>query len=167
MSHSYSLNHLHVVFSTKDRQKLIEPAMRPKLWSRLLCCQRSLQHPCRNADPHARVTGYPYLGLPPHPSSSQNGVGFKATRRKTGVPDEPVFGLAGWKPAASHTVIVSERRNLPGVERSKMRSCPLLTVQWPAAAASALRQLAVPSSSANRPRKPLSLPACRSCTYPA
>jgi hypothetical protein len=30
MSHSYSQNHLHIVFSTKDRQKLIEPAMRPK-----------------------------------------------------------------------------------------------------------------------------------------
>jgi REP-associated tyrosine transposase len=33
MSHSYSQNHLHIVFSTKDRQKLIEPAMQPKLWS--------------------------------------------------------------------------------------------------------------------------------------
>jgi putative transposase len=33
MSHSYSQNHLHIVFSTKDRQKLIEPVMRPKLWS--------------------------------------------------------------------------------------------------------------------------------------
>jgi len=33
MSHSYSQNHLHIVFSTKDRQKLIEPAMQPKLWA--------------------------------------------------------------------------------------------------------------------------------------
>ncbi|HEY1528774.1 MAG TPA: hypothetical protein VGH51_21330 [Candidatus Angelobacter sp.] len=33
MSHSYSQNHLHIVFSTKDRQKLIEPALRPNLWS--------------------------------------------------------------------------------------------------------------------------------------
>src|SRR5689334_2129269 len=33
MSHSYSQNHLHIVFSTKDRQKLIEPTMQPKLWS--------------------------------------------------------------------------------------------------------------------------------------
>ena len=33
MSHSYSQNYLHIVFSTKDRQKLIAPAMRPKLWS--------------------------------------------------------------------------------------------------------------------------------------
>ena len=33
MSHSYSQNHLHIVFSTKNRQKLIEPAMQPKLWS--------------------------------------------------------------------------------------------------------------------------------------
>jgi putative transposase len=33
MSHSYSQNHLHIVFSTKDRQKLIKPAMQPKLWS--------------------------------------------------------------------------------------------------------------------------------------
>jgi putative transposase len=33
MSHSYSQNHLHIVFSTKDRQKIIRPAMQPKLWS--------------------------------------------------------------------------------------------------------------------------------------
>jgi putative transposase len=33
LSHSYSQNHLHVVFSTKDRQKLIAPTMRPKLWA--------------------------------------------------------------------------------------------------------------------------------------
>jgi hypothetical protein len=33
LSHSYSQNHLHVIFSTKDRQKLIAPAMRPRLWS--------------------------------------------------------------------------------------------------------------------------------------
>ena len=33
MSHSYSQNHLHVVFSTKERQKLIAPQMQPKLWS--------------------------------------------------------------------------------------------------------------------------------------
>jgi REP element-mobilizing transposase RayT len=33
MSHSYSQNHLHIVFSTKDREKLIAPAMQPKLWS--------------------------------------------------------------------------------------------------------------------------------------
>ncbi len=33
MSHSYSQNHLHVVFSTKERAKLIEQKMQPKLWS--------------------------------------------------------------------------------------------------------------------------------------
>jgi putative transposase len=33
MSHSYSQNHLHIVFSTKDRQKLLAPTMQPKLWS--------------------------------------------------------------------------------------------------------------------------------------
>ena len=33
MSHSYSQNHLHVVFSTKDRTKLIDQAMQPKLWA--------------------------------------------------------------------------------------------------------------------------------------
>ncbi len=33
MSHSYSQNHLHVVFSTKERQKLITLQMQPKLWS--------------------------------------------------------------------------------------------------------------------------------------
>jgi putative transposase len=33
MSHTYSQNHLHVVFSTKDRRKLIDQRMQPKLWS--------------------------------------------------------------------------------------------------------------------------------------
>jgi REP-associated tyrosine transposase len=33
MSHSYSENHLHIVFSTKGRQKLIDQEMQPKLWS--------------------------------------------------------------------------------------------------------------------------------------
>jgi len=33
MSHSYSQNTIHVVFSTKDRAKLIAPAMQPKLWA--------------------------------------------------------------------------------------------------------------------------------------
>jgi len=33
MSHSYSQNHLHVVFSTKERQKLISQQMQPKLWA--------------------------------------------------------------------------------------------------------------------------------------
>ncbi len=33
VSHSYSQNHLHVVFSTQGRQKLIHRSMQPKLWS--------------------------------------------------------------------------------------------------------------------------------------
>ena len=33
MSHTYSQNHIHVVFSTKERQKLIPPRMQPKLWA--------------------------------------------------------------------------------------------------------------------------------------
>jgi putative transposase len=35
MSHSYAQNHLHVVFSTKERRKLIEKQVQPKLWSYL------------------------------------------------------------------------------------------------------------------------------------
>jgi len=35
VSHSYSQNYLHLVFSTKERQKLISPQMQPKLWSYL------------------------------------------------------------------------------------------------------------------------------------
>ena len=34
---------------------------------------------------------------------------MKAARRKIGVPDEPVVGLAGWKFVALQTVIVSDR----------------------------------------------------------
>ena len=33
MSHTFSQNYLHVVFSTKERRKLIAPPMQPKLWA--------------------------------------------------------------------------------------------------------------------------------------
>ena len=33
MSHTYAQNHLHVVFSTKERRKLIDVSMQPKLWA--------------------------------------------------------------------------------------------------------------------------------------
>jgi len=33
MSHTYSQNYLHVVFSNKERRKLIAPSMQPKLWA--------------------------------------------------------------------------------------------------------------------------------------
>ena len=35
MSHSYAQNHLHLVFSTKDRQKLISKEFQPRLWAYL------------------------------------------------------------------------------------------------------------------------------------
>ena len=33
MPHTYSQNYLHVVFSTKERRKLITKEFQPKLWS--------------------------------------------------------------------------------------------------------------------------------------
>src|SRR5215472_16655486 len=33
MSHSYAQNHVHLVFSTKDRQKLIAKSLQRKLWA--------------------------------------------------------------------------------------------------------------------------------------
>jgi hypothetical protein len=33
MAHSYSQNHIHLVFSTKDRAKLISKELQPKLWA--------------------------------------------------------------------------------------------------------------------------------------
>ena len=33
MSHTYSQNVLHVIFSTKDRQKIISPEFQPRLWA--------------------------------------------------------------------------------------------------------------------------------------
>ena len=33
MSHSYAQNHIHLVFSTKDRLKLIPATTQPKLWA--------------------------------------------------------------------------------------------------------------------------------------
>jgi putative transposase len=35
MSHTYSQNHLHIVFSTKERKGLISQKMQPKLWAYL------------------------------------------------------------------------------------------------------------------------------------
>ncbi len=35
MSHSFSRNHLHKVFSTKERQRSISEAMQPEMWSYL------------------------------------------------------------------------------------------------------------------------------------
>jgi putative transposase len=33
MSHSYAQNHIHLVFSTKDRQKIISKELQPRLWA--------------------------------------------------------------------------------------------------------------------------------------
>jgi len=33
MSHTYVQNHIHVVFSTKERRKLIQKQMQAKLWA--------------------------------------------------------------------------------------------------------------------------------------
>jgi REP element-mobilizing transposase RayT len=33
MSHSYAQNHIHLVFSTKDRRKLIARSLQKKLWA--------------------------------------------------------------------------------------------------------------------------------------
>jgi putative transposase len=35
VSHTYAQNVVHVVFSTKDRRKIIDPEFRPKLWAYL------------------------------------------------------------------------------------------------------------------------------------
>ena len=35
MGHTYSRNHVHVVFSTKDRRKTIEKELKPQLWAYL------------------------------------------------------------------------------------------------------------------------------------
>jgi putative transposase len=32
MSHSYSSNRIHLIFSTKNREKRISPELQPKLW---------------------------------------------------------------------------------------------------------------------------------------
>ena len=41
MSHTYAQNHLHVVFSTKERRKLIEKPVQPRLWSYMAGIARS------------------------------------------------------------------------------------------------------------------------------
>src|SRR5436190_12876462 len=41
VSHTYTQNHLHVVFSTKERAKLIAKRDQPKLWSCMACIGRN------------------------------------------------------------------------------------------------------------------------------
>ena len=45
ISHTYSQNHLHVVFSTKDREKLITPPMQPRLWAYMAGIARNHDFP--------------------------------------------------------------------------------------------------------------------------
>jgi len=33
LSHTYAQNHLHIVFSTKERRKIIDPTMQSRLWA--------------------------------------------------------------------------------------------------------------------------------------
>jgi len=41
MSHTYARNVIHVVFSTKDRQKIIQPELQPRLWAYIAgICQK-------------------------------------------------------------------------------------------------------------------------------
>jgi REP element-mobilizing transposase RayT len=44
MSHSYAQNHIHLVFSTKDRRKLIARSLQTKLWAYMagICKQSDL-----------------------------------------------------------------------------------------------------------------------------
>jgi len=50
MPHSYAENVVHVVFSTKDRYKLIPPEFRPRMWSYLAGI-------CRKLDLHVYAIG--------------------------------------------------------------------------------------------------------------
>lgn len=50
MPHSYAENVLHIVFSTKDREKLIPPQHRPKMWSYLAGI-------CKNLGLHVHAIG--------------------------------------------------------------------------------------------------------------
>jgi putative transposase len=43
MSHTYSQNVLHVIFSTKDRQKTISPDLQPRLWSYIAGVRKKLE----------------------------------------------------------------------------------------------------------------------------
>ena len=44
MAHSYAQNHIHLVFSTKDRRKLIARSLQKKLWAYMagICKQHDL-----------------------------------------------------------------------------------------------------------------------------
>ena len=50
MSHTYSQNVLHVVFSTKDRQKTISPDLQPRLWAYIAAV-------CKKLDLHVHAIG--------------------------------------------------------------------------------------------------------------
>jgi putative transposase len=50
MSHTYSQNVLHIIFSTKDRQKTISPDLQPRLWSYVAGI-------CKKLDTHVHAIG--------------------------------------------------------------------------------------------------------------
>jgi putative transposase len=50
MPHSHAENLVHVVFSTKDRGKIISPDLRPKMWSYLAGI-------CKNLEMHVHAIG--------------------------------------------------------------------------------------------------------------
>jgi putative transposase len=41
LSHSYAQNHIHLVFSTKERQKLISKKLQPRLWAYMAAIGRN------------------------------------------------------------------------------------------------------------------------------
>jgi putative transposase len=46
MSHSYAQNHIHLVYSTKDRAKLIPKRLQPRLWAYLAAICKNNQMVC-------------------------------------------------------------------------------------------------------------------------
>ena len=95
MSDTYAHNPVHVVFSTKDRRKLIPKESETRLWTYLagVCKkQKIFVHEIGGMEDHLHML----IQIPLTLSFSD-----ALQEIKTGVPSKPGFGLLGWKTSSS------------------------------------------------------------------
>jgi putative transposase len=101
MPHTYVQNLLHVVFSTKDRRKLIPPDHRTKLWAYMagVCSKEKIvPHEIGGMDDHSHLL----IQLPPTLSLSDAVQEIKTSSRWMGKSFEWQRGFAAFSVSASN-----------------------------------------------------------------
>jgi REP element-mobilizing transposase RayT len=112
MSHTYVQNLVHVVFSTKERRKLIPPDYRPKLWAYMagVCSkEKILPHEIGGMDDHAHLL----IQLPPTLSLSDAIQEIKTSSSRMG---KDFFWQRGF---AAFSVSASSKETVVGYIRTQ------------------------------------------------